>query len=53
MFSPCVPPSQVFGFLNLCVWAGNAWFVYKETRWHAQKHGGQAAPQRTQVPAAI
>ncbi|CAL8329806.1 unnamed protein product [Boreogadus saida] len=45
--------SVVFGFLNLCVWAGNAWFVYKETRWHAQKHGGQAAPQRTQVPAAI
>uniref|UniRef100_A0A8C5AAP9 Synaptophysin-like 1 n=1 Tax=Gadus morhua TaxID=8049 RepID=A0A8C5AAP9_GADMO len=25
---------SVFGFLNLCVWAGNAWFVYKETRWH-------------------
>ncbi|XP_056434050.1 synaptophysin-like protein 1 [Gadus chalcogrammus] len=45
--------SAVFGFLNLCVWAGNAWFVYKETRWHAQKHGGQAVPQRTQVPAAI
>ncbi|XP_069485229.1 synaptophysin-like protein 1 [Ambystoma mexicanum] len=24
--------SVVFGFLNLILWAGNAWFVYKETR---------------------
>ncbi|CAL8318567.1 unnamed protein product [Lota lota] len=45
--------SVVFGFLNLCVWAGNAWFVYKETRWHSQKYAAQPAPTRSQVPAAI
>ncbi|XP_042190949.1 synaptophysin-like protein 1 isoform X3 [Callorhinchus milii] len=26
--------SVVFGFLNLILWCGNAWFVYKETSWH-------------------
>ncbi|XP_056604443.1 synaptophysin-like protein 1 [Triplophysa dalaica] len=29
--------SVVFGFLNLIVWFVNAWFVYKESRWHSQK----------------
>ncbi|XP_062914262.1 synaptophysin-like protein 1 [Mobula hypostoma] len=28
--------SVVFGFLNLILWCGNAWFVYKETNWHAE-----------------
>ncbi|CAL8242205.1 unnamed protein product [Merluccius merluccius] len=45
--------SVVFGYLNLCVWAGNAWFVYKETRWHSQKYAGQPVPTRSQVPAPI
>ncbi|XP_044290815.1 synaptophysin-like protein 1 [Varanus komodoensis] len=27
--------SVVIGFLNLILWAGNAWFVYKETSLHA------------------
>ncbi|XP_075713399.1 synaptophysin-like protein 1 [Rhinoderma darwinii] len=27
--------SVAFGFLNLILWAGNAWFVYKETNLHA------------------
>ncbi|KAG8439934.1 hypothetical protein GDO86_005920 [Hymenochirus boettgeri] len=27
--------SVAFGFLNLVLWAGNAWFVYKETHLHA------------------
>ncbi|CAH2275759.1 synaptophysin 1 [Pelobates cultripes] len=26
--------SVAFGFLNLILWAGNAWFVYKETNLH-------------------
>uniref|UniRef100_A0A8D0GK00 MARVEL domain-containing protein n=1 Tax=Sphenodon punctatus TaxID=8508 RepID=A0A8D0GK00_SPHPU len=26
--------SVVFGFLNMIVWGGNAWFVYKETNLH-------------------
>jgi hypothetical protein len=24
---------QIFGFLNMVVWAGNLWFLYKETPW--------------------
>lgn len=44
---------QVFGFLNLLVWAGNAWFVYKETRWHSHKFSSQPGPGRQQVPAPI
>ena len=24
---------QIFGFLNMCVWAANLWFLYKETPW--------------------
>lgn len=45
--------SVVFGFLNMFVWAGNAWFVYKETRWHSQKFSSQPGPGRQQVPAPI
>ncbi|KAL7828286.1 hypothetical protein AOLI_G00314380 [Acnodon oligacanthus] len=45
--------SVVFGFLNLIVWAGNAWFVYKETRWHSQKVNSQQAASRGPGPAPI
>uniref|UniRef100_A0A8C6SCR5 Synaptophysin-like 1 n=1 Tax=Neogobius melanostomus TaxID=47308 RepID=A0A8C6SCR5_9GOBI len=44
--------SVVFGYLNMFVWAGNAWFVYKETRWHSQKFS-QPGPGHQQVPASI
>lgn len=27
-------PPQAFGFLNLLLWAGGSWFIYKETPWH-------------------
>lgn len=27
---------QLFGFINFLLWAGNCWFVFKETAWHAQ-----------------
>ncbi|XP_043932816.1 synaptophysin-like protein 2 [Protopterus annectens] len=26
--------SVIFGFLNLIIWGGNCWFVFKETHWH-------------------
>nr|XP_046153437.1 synaptophysin-like protein 1 isoform X1 [Oncorhynchus gorbuscha] len=48
--------SVVFGYLNLMVWAGNAWIVYKETRCHSQKYTarqGAGAGRGQQVPAAI
>lgn len=34
---------QAFGFLNFVLWAGNIWFVFKETGWHksAAKLAGQ------------
>ncbi|XP_067166644.1 synaptophysin-like protein 2 [Apteryx mantelli] len=28
--------SVLFGFINFILWAGNCWFVFKETAWHAQ-----------------
>ncbi|GCB69435.1 synaptophysin-like protein 1 [Scyliorhinus torazame] len=48
--------SVVFGFLNMILWCGNAWFVYKETSWHAppeppkQDPGNVADPQPPQNP---
>ncbi|XP_053545364.1 synaptoporin [Bombina bombina] len=36
--------SVVFGFLNFILWAGNIWFVFKETGWHAS---GQRYPTET------
>ncbi|XP_076861656.1 synaptophysin-like protein 1 [Brachyhypopomus gauderio] len=43
--------SVVFGFLNLIVWACNAWFVYKETRWHSRKLSSQQGAGRGRGPA--
>ncbi|XP_035243027.1 synaptoporin isoform X1 [Anguilla rostrata] len=36
--------SVVFGFLNFVLWAGNIWFVFKETGWHKS---GQRCPSGT------
>ncbi|XP_067283186.1 synaptophysin-like protein 1 [Pseudorasbora parva] len=45
--------SVVFGYLNLLLWVANAWFVYKETRWHSQKVSAQQAAGRGPAPAHI
>ncbi|XP_061687331.1 synaptoporin isoform X2 [Syngnathoides biaculeatus] len=47
--------SVVFGFLNFVLWAGNIWFVFKETGWHkgaarfvagaSEKHTGTFSQQ--------
>lgn len=37
-------PPQVFGYLNFILWAGNIWFVFKETGWHSS---GQRHPADT------
>lgn len=34
----------MFGFLNFILWAGNIWFVFKETGWHSS---GTRYPQDT------
>uniref|UniRef100_A0A3P9K7U1 Synaptophysin-like 2a n=1 Tax=Oryzias latipes TaxID=8090 RepID=A0A3P9K7U1_ORYLA len=39
--------SVIFGFLNLLLWAGNCWFIYKETPFHKDPipvEGGPAGP---------
>ncbi|XP_077385557.1 synaptoporin isoform X1 [Festucalex cinctus] len=41
--------SVVFGFLNFVLWAGNIWFVFKETGWHkgAARFVGGASEKQT------
>ncbi|KAM5236056.1 synaptophysin-like protein 1 isoform 2-T2 [Ctenodactylus gundi] len=46
--------SVIFGFLNMILWGGNAWFVYKETSLHrpsnaAASHGQGGAPPPTGI----
>ncbi|KAM9410588.1 synaptoporin [Pholidichthys leucotaenia] len=41
--------SVAFGFLNFVLWAGNIWFVFKETGWHkgtARLAGGGASEKQ-------
>lgn len=45
-FSP-----QVFGFLNLVLWVGNLWFVFKETGWAAPfMRAPPGAPEKQPAP---
>uniref|UniRef100_A0A8C9VSY3 Synaptoporin n=1 Tax=Scleropages formosus TaxID=113540 RepID=A0A8C9VSY3_SCLFO len=41
--------SVVFGFLNFVLWAGNIWFVFKETGWHksAQRYPAGSSDKQT------
>ena len=36
---------QIFGFLNMAVWAANLWFLFKETKWF---QGGETPPMAQQ-----
>ncbi|KAG6920627.1 synaptophysin, partial [Chelydra serpentina] len=43
--------SVVFGFLNLVLWTGNLWFVFKETGWSAPfAKYPPAAPEKQPAP---
>ncbi|KAM9430303.1 synaptophysin-like isoform 1-T1 [Salvelinus alpinus] len=42
--------SVAFGFLNLILWGGNLWFVFKETGWLAA-FGGTYPPSQEKAPA--
>jgi len=39
----------VFGFLNFVLWAGNIWFVFKETGWHKGAVKQQGGPPEKQA----
>lgn len=46
--------SVIFGFLNMILWGGNAWFVYKETSLHSPSntstsHGQGGIPPPTGI----
>ena len=39
---------QLFGFINFFLWAGNCWFVFKETPWYGQgQDQGQGTSQES------
>ncbi|XP_012503972.1 PREDICTED: synaptophysin-like protein 2 isoform X2 [Propithecus coquereli] len=41
-------PLVLFGFINFFLWAGNCWFVFKETPWHGQgQDQGQGPSQES------
>ncbi|NP_001161665.1 synaptoporin-like protein [Saccoglossus kowalevskii] len=42
--------SIVFGFLNMFVWAGNVWFVYKETPWFDKYEASKQRPANPMTP---
>ncbi|KAG7273379.1 hypothetical protein CRUP_026370 [Coryphaenoides rupestris] len=37
--------SVIFGFLNLILWAGNCWFIYKETPFHKDPNPPTTMPE--------
>ncbi|XP_072836276.1 synaptophysin-like protein 1 [Pogona vitticeps] len=45
--------SVVIGFLNLILWAGNAWFVYKETSLHQPPSAAPPNPADPGVPSGM
>lgn len=42
--------AQAFGFINLILWVGNLWFVFKETGWLAA-FSGTYVPSQEKQPA--
>ncbi|XP_025072118.1 synaptophysin-like protein 2 [Alligator sinensis] len=38
--------SVLFGFINFILWAGNCWFVFKETTWHAQATSKESSAEQ-------
>ncbi|KAH0631307.1 hypothetical protein JD844_005592 [Phrynosoma platyrhinos] len=45
--------SVVIGFLNLILWAGNAWFVYKETSLHNPPAAATPNPTSVSSPSGM
>nr|XP_034491131.1 synaptophysin-like protein 1 [Marmota flaviventris] len=45
-------PMIIFGFLNMILWGGNAWFVYKETSLHSPSNTSASHSQGGVPPPA-
>ncbi|XP_025106206.1 LOW QUALITY PROTEIN: synaptoporin-like [Pomacea canaliculata] len=45
--------SIIFGFLNMMVWLGNLWFLYKETPWFKIQSKPPSAPEQSQGGANV
>lgn len=45
--------SILLGFLNVFVWAGNMWFLWKETPWHKGNRAPAATVQQQQPPQQV
>uniref|UniRef100_A0A8D1WLZ5 Synaptophysin like 1 n=1 Tax=Sus scrofa TaxID=9823 RepID=A0A8D1WLZ5_PIG len=45
-------PMAIFGFLNMILWGGNAWFVYKETSLHSPSNTSTSHSQGGVPPPA-
>uniref|UniRef100_A0A8D0H3Y1 Synaptophysin like 2 n=1 Tax=Sphenodon punctatus TaxID=8508 RepID=A0A8D0H3Y1_SPHPU len=41
--------SVLFGFVNFILWAGNCWFVFKETTWHKQTTNKESSAEQGAV----
>ncbi|XP_059511691.1 synaptophysin-like protein 1 isoform X2 [Myotis daubentonii] len=46
-------PMIIFGFLNMILWGGNAWFVYKETSLHSPSNTSASNTQGGIPPTGI
>lgn len=44
--------SVIFGFLNMVVWGGNNWFLYKETNWFGTDGSPSSLPQQSVPPTS-
>ncbi|XP_072821311.1 synaptophysin-like protein 1 [Vicugna pacos] len=45
--------SVIFGFLNMILWGGNAWFVYKETSLHSPSNTSTSHSQGVVSPPSV
>ncbi|XP_072307709.1 synaptophysin-like protein 2a [Eucyclogobius newberryi] len=44
--------SVIFGFLNLILWTGNCWFIYKETQFHKDPIPSNSSVEAGEGPAS-
>uniref|UniRef100_A0A8C6ZD94 Synaptophysin like 2 n=1 Tax=Nothoprocta perdicaria TaxID=30464 RepID=A0A8C6ZD94_NOTPE len=45
-------PFTLFGFINFLLWAGNCWFVFKQTAWHASRELSPGKPSSSSLSSS-